>query len=56
MKTDTVYTQIRIPAEFHSQISEIAKRDGISINAAILTLVRMGIKVYESPCVVRVES
>ena len=52
MKRELFSTQIRIPSEFHAEISAIAKRDGLSLNAAMLMLIRLGLKVYEGSAVI----
>ena len=48
MEKDQICTQLRLPNSFHAEVSAIAKRDGLSLNAAILMLMRLGLKLYES--------
>ncbi len=47
MERDQISTQIRLPAEFHAELSAIAKRDGLSLNSTMLMLIRLGKKLYE---------
>lgn len=46
MDREQISTQIRLPADYHAEINQIAKRDGLSLNSTMLMLMRLGLKVY----------
>lgn len=52
MERGQICTQLRLPSGFHAEVSAIAKRDGLSLNTAILMLMRLGMKLYESDIVI----
>lgn len=42
-KVPVIHTNLRLPQELYEQIKALAERDGISINAAMIILLRAGI-------------